>query len=250
MESSDKTNESTQEVSMFQVIILVLSVYVICAVFAQTIFKLPDRTNSLIDNIDFGVCLIFLFDVGYRFYKADNKLKFLQWGWIDFVSSIPMVGFLRLGRLVRIVRIFRLLRAFRSTKILLAFLFRKRAKNTLLSVALITMILLIFSSIALVTFESNDPNSNIKTPMDAIWWGFVTITTVGYGDRYPVTIEGRIIAMFLMVAGVGLFGTFTAYVASLFVQMDTKKEESEIELLRKEIYFLREKIEKIDKKLS
>ncbi|WP_338327313.1 potassium channel family protein [Porphyromonas gingivalis] len=65
--------------------------------------------------------------------------------------------------------------------------------------------------------------SNITTAEDAIWWSYVTITTVGYGDKYPVTTEGRIIAMFLMTAGVGLFGTFTAYIASLFVSDNKKK---------------------------
>lgn len=58
------------------------------------------------------------------------------------------------------------------------------------------------------------PESNIKTAEDAIWWAFVTITTVGYGDRFPVTTEGRIIAALLMTAGVGLFGTFTGFIAS------------------------------------
>jgi hypothetical protein len=60
-----------------------------------------------------------------------------------------------------------------------------------------------------------DPNSNIKTAEDAIWWTITTITTVGYGDRYPVTTAGRIIGMIVMVSGVGLFGTYTAYIASL-----------------------------------
>jgi voltage-gated potassium channel len=76
--------------------------------------------------------------------------------------------------------------------------------------------MLIFGSIAILQVEQ-DPNSNIKTAEDSIWWAFVTITTVGYGDKYPVTTEGRIIAAFLMVAGVGLFGTFTGFIASWFM---------------------------------
>jgi voltage-gated potassium channel len=77
-------------------------------------------------------------------------------------------------------------------------------------------LLIIFSSIAILQVEK-DPASNIKSAEDAIWWAYVTITTVGYGDKYPVTTEGRVIAAVLMTAGVGLFGTFTAYVASWFV---------------------------------
>ena len=69
--------------------------------------------------------------------------------------------------------------------------------------------------------------SNIKTAEDALWWSFVTVTTVGYGDLYPVTTAGRIIAAALMTVGVALFGTFTAYVASWFVQQREEQEEEE-----------------------
>jgi voltage-gated potassium channel len=68
--------------------------------------------------------------------------------------------------------------------------------------SLVALLLTVFCSIAILHFE-NDSNGNIKTAEDAIWWAFVTITTVGYGDRFPVTSEGRIIAAVLMSAGVG-----------------------------------------------
>lgn len=87
--------------------------------------------------------------------------------------------------------------------------------------------MVIFSAIAILQVE-DDPNSNIKTAEDAIWWAYVTITTVGYGDKFPVTTEGRIIAAALMTIGVGLFGTFTAFLASFFVadrQEQTKKTD-------------------------
>lgn len=87
---------------------------------------------------------------------------------------------------------------------------------------MIALLMIIFSGIAILQVEKA-PTSNIKTAEDAIWWAYTTITTVGYGDKYPVTTEGRIIAMVLMTVGVGLFGTFTAYVASFFVS--EKKED-------------------------
>ena len=74
--------------------------------------------------------------------------------------------------------------------------------------------------------EKDVPGAKIKNAEDALWWAYVTITTVGYGDLYPVTTEGRLIAAVLMTIGVGLFGTFTAYVASWFV---SKKIDEEIE---------------------
>lgn len=96
-------------------------------------------------------------------------------------------------------------------------IFRNRAQGAFTSVSIIALLLLIFSSIAILQVEDS-PNSNIKTAEDALWWAYATITTVGYGDKFPVTTEGRLVASILMTAGVGLFGTFTAYVASWFVE--------------------------------
>ena len=94
------------------------------------------------------------------------------------------------------------------------------------AVSVITVLIIISSSISILMVEKS-PNSNIKTADDAMWWTMETITTVGYGDKYPVTGEGRLIGVVLMVSGVGLFGTYTAYIASLFLG-EKKKEEEQI----------------------
>ena len=244
-----KDSTENEKITAAQMGMLCLSIYVIIALFCQTFFKLSKPINHLLDRFDFIVCVAFILDFFFRFFKAKSKLQFLKWGWIDLISSIPTVDFLRWGRLVRVFRILRILRAFKSTKLLISFLFRNRAQSSIVSAALISFLLLIFSSIAMVSFE-DDTSSNIKNPMDAIWWGFATITTVGYGDKYPVTLEGRIVAIILMIAGVGLFGTFTAFVAAWFLEPEQKKEENEIELLRKEISTLCDKIEVMNKKLD
>ena len=243
-EKEAAVKDNADKITHFQIAILFLSTYVLIALFIQTFFKIPAAIGILFDRLDFIVCIVFLFDVGLRFYKAENKFQFMKWGWIDLISSIPTVGILRWGRFARVFRLLRLLRAFRSARSLITFLFKNRAKGTLLSASLISILILILSSIAVLSFE-DDPNSNIKTPGDALWWGIVTITTVGYGDKFPVTTEGRIAAVLLMMAGVGLFGTFTAYVASLFIEPEQKKEENEIGQLRDEIKLLHEKMDKL-----
>ena len=72
------------------------------------------------------------------------------------------------------------------------------------------------SGILILKAESADPNANIKNANDALWWGYVTIATVGYGDRYPVTADGRIIGMAVMTVGVALFSGITGYLADWF----------------------------------
>jgi voltage-gated potassium channel len=151
----------------------------------------------------------------------------MKWGWIDLVSSIPALDFLRGGRAFRLIRLLRVLRAFRSTKNLVHHIFKRRAQGTLSAAMIIAFLMVIFSSIAILQVE-DDPNSNIRNAEDALWWSFSTVTTVGYGDRYPVTSEGRFIAALLMTVGVGLFGTFTGFVASWFVG-ERKKGKNEID---------------------
>lgn len=206
--------------------VLVLSVYVLVALIVDTTFKLSEETSRLLNYIDVAICIFFFLEFCIRFYQAENKLKFMRWGWIDLVSSIPMINFLRFGRIFRLIRLFRILRAFRTTKHFVTYIFKSKAQGAFTSATILAILLIIFSSIAILQVE-NAPTSNIKTAEDAIWWSYVTITTVGYGDKFPITTEGRIIAMFLMTAGVGLFGTFTAYIASIFV-VDNKKEKTEI----------------------
>jgi voltage-gated potassium channel len=210
------TSKDQNKLGFLNLIVMVLSIYVLVAMLIDTFIKLPTETSRLLNYIDTSICIFFLFEFVIRFYQAESKLLFMKWGWIDLISSIPMVDFVRAGRILRLIRLLRIVRAFRSTNQLIRHIFRNRAQGAFTSVAMLAVLLIIFSSIAILQVET-DPNSNIKSAEDAIWWAYVTITTVGYGDKFPVTTEGRIIAAILMTGGVGLFGTFTAFVASWFV---------------------------------
>jgi len=97
-----------------------------------------------------------------------------------------------------------------------------------------------------LAFE-DEASSNIKTPFDAIWWAFSTITTVGYGDKFPVTVEGKLVAIVLMIAGVSLFGVITGLFARMLVEPDFQKEDSDIRKLTEEVRRLRERIESMER---
>ena len=121
------------------------------------------------------------------------------------------------GRLFKLIKLLRILRALRSSEIIVKYIFKSKIKGTMISVLIISILMIIFSSISILLVE-NSPNSNIRTASDALWWTMETITTIGYGDKYPVTNLGRIIGTVLMISGTGLFGTFTAYIASVFIK--------------------------------
>lgn len=215
----------SEQLPMFQIFILFLSFYVIVSLVVSTFADLPPEVERLLTIIDDLICLVFLFDFFYRFTRSRNKSKFMKWGWVDLISSIPTFSILWAGQVFRIFRILRIIRAFRSTRLIVRHVFKKRAYGTFSSAAIFAVMSLIFSSIAILEVE-DAPNSNIKSAGDAIWWAYSTITTVGYGDKYPVTTEGRIIAMALMTVGIGLFGTFAGLVASWFVEEKQQEEQA------------------------
>jgi voltage-gated potassium channel len=229
------TQEQKQALHPINILVFFLSLYVIVALVVDTFFPLSREISSLLHDIDYVVCAIFFVDFLHRLFTAKNKREYMRWGWIDLISSIP-VTFFPAGRLFRIFQLIRVLRAIRSIELITHFFFKDKIKSTFVSAGMLAFTAIVFCSIGILQLEKDVPGSNIKTAEDALWWSYVTITTVGYGDRYPVTSEGRILAAILMTVGVGLFGTFTAYVASWFVakKEEEMEEEKEKEEKRKE----------------
>lgn len=203
----------TEAVTPFQLALLILSILVLLALLVDTIAPVNREVSTIIQRLDAVVCCLLFLDFIGRFRHASDKAAFLRWGWIDLVACIPNVDILRAGRMVRVLRIIRLLRGLRVGHRALTILLHNKPKSAAASVMLTTILLLTFSSIAILIAEQG-PESNIKTADDAVWWSVTTITTVGYGDKYPLTMEGRVVAMVLMLSGVGLFGTLSGLVAS------------------------------------
>jgi voltage-gated potassium channel len=223
--NNQKNQLDTTSITPLNIIVLVLSSYVLLSLLIGIVIKPAIEVQKVLDLIDNLICVFFLFEFSLRFYRAESKLKFMKWGWIDLISSIPTFDYLRAGRALRLLRLLRILRAFRSTKHLINHIYKSRTQGAFTTVAIIAILMVIFSALTILQVE-DDPNSNIKTAEDAVWWAYVTITTVGYGDKFPVTTEGRIMAGALMTVGVGLFGTFTAFLSSFFVEDRRKSEDS------------------------
>jgi voltage-gated potassium channel len=228
----------------YQIFMLALCLYAIGALAARTAVRFNESTTVILDTADYAVCAVFFVDFLWHLKRAENRWRyFATWGWIDLLSSLPMVGAARWGRLARVMRIFRVLRVLRASKRLADAIMHNRAENTAFAAGLVALLLITFCSIAVLNFE-DVPGANILTPEDALWWAMTTITTVGYGDRFPVTTEGRVVAAVLMSAGVGLFGTLSAYLAKWFIADEVDDSTTrEITALRSEIAALRVVIE-------
>jgi voltage-gated potassium channel len=219
-------SKQKEKIGPFQILLLALSIYVLLALCVVVVIPISASTHSILIHVDNAVCIVFLYDFFHRLAVSKNKIQFLRWGWIDFVSSIPLLPIFRVGRAIRVVRVLRLLRGFRSVKMIGSILFANRAKGTLATAVFFCTLLTIFSSVAILQVE-NRPDSNIRGPEDALWWSVVTITTVGYGDLFPVTSEGRLIGAGLMICGVGLFAVLSGAFATWFTNTPQSEKESE-----------------------
>lgn len=208
-------NQQAPHNLVYDLFMLVLCILSLCVVSLQFLSGLDPDVKDILHVFDSVICVMFLMDFLRSFRKAESKLQYMKWGWIDLLSSIPSVDLFRYGRFARVLMLFRVVRGIKSAHYLWKFILRHRAQASFLSASTIALVVLLLSSIGILHFEKGH---NIQNSGDAIWWAFVTITTVGYGDFYPVTLEGRLIASVLMVIGIGLFGTFTAFVGAWFVQ--------------------------------
>jgi voltage-gated potassium channel len=243
----------------YHIFILVLTV-ISLAVMVLLLLPLSSATLTLLHVYDNGICMIFLLDFAISLKQAPSKRRyfFAERGWLDLLGSIPSFGFLRtsalfrLARLSRLARITRLLRG-QNRKELVHDVLSNRAQYAAIITALLAFVVLTFGSVVVLSAESHASTANIKTGGDALWWSVVTISTVGYGDYYPVTAVGRIGAFFIMVMGVGIIGALASIMASVVVgsgedtATDSGREptgvESELAALRSEIMALRQLIE-------
>lgn len=124
----------------------------------------------------------------------------------------------------RLARIARLLRG-ENKKSLVEDILENRSRYAAFLTILLTILVLTVASVLVLQFESKSPDANITTGGDALWYAIVTITTVGYGDRYPVTAAGRTTAAFIMFMGVGVIGALASILASVLVGGSSSAEE-------------------------
>lgn len=236
------TMEKRIESHIYELGMLALSLFAIGVLAVRATMALDPDAAQVLEYADYAICIAFLGDFLWSLWHTQNRLRYmLTWGWLDLLSSIPTFEALRWGRLGRVLRVIRIVRGLKASRLLAMMILRRRAESVILAAGLAACMLVVFCSVAILTFETAS-SSNIRTAEDSLWWAFATITTVGYGDYYPVTSEGRLIASILMFAGVGLVGTFSAFLASWFLSAEEEEPVDRFEAVVTELSKLRSEV--------
>ena len=217
--------ERTRKITTYDLVIGILAIFSLLLLIPIYFGNLSSQDKAVLMYLEDGLCVIFLFDFFRSLSMATDKggYFFRSGGWLDLLGSIPISAF-AIFRIARLFRIVRLLRKMTGGEFRGMFT-RRLAQSTLLFTLVVALILVFTIAWLVLISEQNAPNGNIKTYHEAVWWAFVTITTVGYGDYYPVTGWGQSFAVILMFFGLGIIGVLSSYLSSTFISLQRRRKE-------------------------
>ncbi len=229
----------------FDYFLLFLSVYVILELYISSLVTYNNQAKTTVEVIDFIICMIFMIDFFFGMSIATNKWNYVKKNWIDFVSSIPTIGFLRAGR---VFKIFRILRVLRSAKYILAIFNKRNSFSTLRNIFIINGIIILLFTLSFYELE-HKVNENISTLGDSLWWTTITTITVGFlQDLPPVTPEGKVLSVLLILLGMIMFSTMIGTITDYFIEDEDIQDK--LEAMAERVNTLEEKLDTILEKLD
>ena len=230
-----KRNPDDKHISIYALCIALLAITSFINFLLITFVPLPASIKQILTEFDYGVALIFLVDFLFRLLRAPKKLEYMRtWGWLDMLSAVP-IPFFSIFRIVRVIRVAITLRKMRLKDVERS-ITKHPARSTIIATGFLAFLVMVSGSAIMLAVEKGDPSANIRTGGDALWWAIVTMATVGYGDKYPVTGGGRIIATVVMAVGIVIFGVLSSYLASTFISSnEAQAKEAMIAALKEDL---------------
>ncbi len=231
--------------------LLVLALAMVPLLVVPLLVDLPGAVEGIFVACDWFIWAVFAVEYVVRLVLTPDRWRFVRREWSDLL--IVILPFLRPLRVVRSARALRLLRLARLGSVLgeVFQLSRRLLVRHNLHYALLVILVAILGSASLVLAVEEGGDGTIHTFGDALWWALTTVTTVGYGDRFPVTPAGRGAAAFLMVTGIALFGLLTANITTLFVEgTDHRPSEAAADAVTDRLDELLRRIDQLERRLT
>ncbi len=201
----------------YEIFIATLALIAVTLTLLDIVGYIAIGSSIILATIDTGILTIFAIDYVTRLYLSKSKKKFVRENIFDLIAIIPF------NSMFRVFRVFRMFRVLKITKLIrlvsLTAKVRDKTKTFLNTNGFIYILYITIFTVMLgaVGGYYAERNHSINSFGDALWWSFVTATTVGYGDISPTTTIGRIIAAILMVVGIGFIGMLTGTIATYFL---------------------------------
>lgn len=211
----------TKKGRVFDLCIQFLIVVSLISFSVETLPNLRQETRDILRYLEVFTVSIFTAEYLLRLFVADKKRNFILsfFGIIDLVSILPF--YISTGIDLRSIRIFRVLRLLRTFKLLRYGKAVKRfhcalriAKEELVLFFFITLLVLYVAAVGIYYFENSVQPDAFSSVFTSLWWALATLTTVGYGDVYPITVGGRVFTFFILMIGLGIVAVPTGLLAS------------------------------------
>ncbi len=217
-----KVKENKNISVLYEIIMAMLAISAVSISFMDFTGHISITSNLPFYWIDLTILILFALDYLIRLIFSADRKKFFISNLFDLFAIIPFNSIFRAFRFVRLLRFTRFVRLIKMARILILlkkFTSRLDAfvkTNGFIYILYLTVITMLLGTVSIYYFELNQ---TIDSCADALWWSFVTVTTVGYGDISPITAQGRIVAAILMLVGIGFIGMLTGTIATFFINI-------------------------------
>ena len=228
----EETNTTAGRI--FDLFIQALIVASIITFSIETLPDLEDKTKDFLFYVETFIVVIFTIEYLLRIYIADKKSDYIFsfYGIVDFIAIAPFyislgmdLSSVRILRMLRLFRLFKLIRYNKAmTRFYRAFYF---AKEEIVLFGVVTLMLLYISAVGIYYFENESQPEQFKSIFHSFWWAVTTLTTVGYGDVYPITIGGRLFTFIILMIGLGLVAVPAALLAAALSKIKTEEDEED-----------------------
>lgn len=199
--------------------ILFFSVFALALIPIQMLYRKNTEILEILTAADYVLCSFFFVDFLIQLNQAKGaRLQYLKVGWIDLLSSIPTIPGAQLGRVVRVLRILKVFRQVSKVSDITEGLFRNPTAGAFAVTSVLAVSTIFMSAFLVLEAECNVAGAKIQHAGDALWWAVTTVTTVGYGDVYPITTAGRCVGVITMFVGIAVAGSLTATMASILIR--------------------------------